>query len=344
MTAPLTVYKASAGSGKTFRLAVEYIKHLIRDPQAYRQILAVTFTNKATEEMKMRILSQLYGIWKGLPGSEACRDTVCRELDASPQWVAERAGTALTLLLHHYSHFHIETIDSFFQTVLRNLARELDLPPNLTVGLNDRQVMETAVDRLIEQLDPESDVLRWIMDFVNENIRDDKSWDIIQQVKDFGQTLFKDFYKRESDRLNECLARQGFFNSYVRTLKAVQAEARKTMTDLADEFFQTISQAGLDIADFSNGNSGPCSIFIKIRRGEMGGNIVGKRVADACLDSAKWAARKHPRREEIIRLAESSLMPLINRTVRQQPVQWRAFQSATLSLRHLHQLRHVENA
>ena len=65
----LTVYRASAGSGKTFRLAVEYIKLLVQNPQAYRHTLAVTFTNKATEEMKMRILSQLYGIWQGLPDS-----------------------------------------------------------------------------------------------------------------------------------------------------------------------------------------------------------------------------------------------------------------------------------
>ena len=69
MVKPLTVYKASAGSGKTFTLAVEYIKLLVKNPLSYRNILAVTFTNKATEEMKMRILSQLYGIWKQLPDS-----------------------------------------------------------------------------------------------------------------------------------------------------------------------------------------------------------------------------------------------------------------------------------
>ena len=70
MVKPLTVYKASAGSGKTFALAVQYIKLVVQNPQAYRNILAVTFTNKATEEMKTRILSQLYGIWKQLPDSD----------------------------------------------------------------------------------------------------------------------------------------------------------------------------------------------------------------------------------------------------------------------------------
>lgn len=67
----LTIYKASAGSGKTFTLSIEYIKLLINDPTSYRSTLAVTFTNKATEEMKIRILSQLYGIWKLLPDSKA---------------------------------------------------------------------------------------------------------------------------------------------------------------------------------------------------------------------------------------------------------------------------------
>ena len=70
MVKPLTVYKASAGSGKTFTLAAEYISLLVENPMNYRTILAVTFTNKATEEMKMRILSQLYGIWKQLSDSD----------------------------------------------------------------------------------------------------------------------------------------------------------------------------------------------------------------------------------------------------------------------------------
>ena len=128
---PLTVYKASAGSGKTFTLACEYIKLLIDNPYSFRSILAVTFTNKATEEMKLRILSQLYGIWKGLPESRDYLDIITRALGISQQQAAEKAGVALRHLIHHYNYFRVETIDSFFQSVLRNLARELDLTANL---------------------------------------------------------------------------------------------------------------------------------------------------------------------------------------------------------------------
>ena len=145
----LTVYKASAGSGKTFRLAVEYIKKLIISPVSYEGILAVTFTNKATEEMKMRILSQLYGLAYSLPDSNPYLNVMLPELQKENEetpfadtavdaaFVRRRAAIALRNLLHNYHQFRVETIDKFFQSVLRNLARELDLTPNLRVEIRD---------------------------------------------------------------------------------------------------------------------------------------------------------------------------------------------------------------
>ena len=124
---PLTVYKASAGSGKTFTLATEYIRLLVENPQSYRNILAVTFTNKATEEMKMRILSQLYGIWKQIPESNNYLKNIQEKTGLAPNVISERAGLALNNLTHNYNYFRVETIDTFFQSVLRNMARELDL-------------------------------------------------------------------------------------------------------------------------------------------------------------------------------------------------------------------------
>lgn len=96
----LLVYKASAGSGKTFTLAVEYIKLLILNPRAYRQILAVTFTNKATAEMKERILSQLYGIQIGDKDSQAYLDRIKKETGRTEQEIREAAGVALGYMLH----------------------------------------------------------------------------------------------------------------------------------------------------------------------------------------------------------------------------------------------------
>ena len=137
----LLVYKASAGSGKTFTLAVEYIKLLMANPRAYRQILAVTFTNKATAEMKERILSQLYGLSVDDKESQAYLNRIVEDTGMEPAAVRQAAGVALGYLLHDYSQFRVETIDSIFQSVMRNLARELELSPNLNIELNIKKVL-----------------------------------------------------------------------------------------------------------------------------------------------------------------------------------------------------------
>ena len=170
MKSNLTVYKASAGSGKTFTLAVQYIKTLMGEesPHAYSHILAVTFTNKATAEMKDRILQQLYGIWKGLPSSDDYLAVLQKELRdegivLDEKEARRRAGTALCHILHDYNRFRVETIDSFFQSVLKNLAHELSLTANLKVDLNDKEVLHAAVDRLMERLHLTPVVLNWIL-------------------------------------------------------------------------------------------------------------------------------------------------------------------------------------
>lgn len=146
----LLVYKASAGSGKTFTLAVHYIRQLIEDPYAYRRILAVTFTNKATAEMKERILEQLYGIATADEGSDGYLKEIQKTSAKSVGEIREAAREALRHMIHDYSRFRIETIDSFFQSVMRNLARELELGANLSIELNNTEVLSDAVDAMIE--------------------------------------------------------------------------------------------------------------------------------------------------------------------------------------------------
>ena len=127
---PLVVYKASAGSGKTFTLAVQYIKLLVmaEEPGEYARVLAVTFTNKATTEMKDRILSQLYGIGHGLCSSKVYFNALkvaLKESSAPPlsdDEIRRRCREALHQILHDYSRFRVQTIDAFFQMVLRGLA------------------------------------------------------------------------------------------------------------------------------------------------------------------------------------------------------------------------------
>ena len=339
MVKPLTVYKASAGSGKTFTLATEYIRLIVENPTSYRNILAVTFTNKATEEMKMRILSQLYGIWKALPESDNYLKAIQEKTGYEPKLIRERAGQGLANLLHNYNYFRVETIDTFFQSVLRNMARELDLTTNLRIGLNDVQVEELAVDQLIADLSTTDVILQWIMKYIMESISDDKSWNVISQIKRFGRTIFKDEYKEVSQELKQKMEEKGFFEQYTSNLREIKKAAEERMIQIGESFFETLEGEGLSIDDLANKNRGIASFFMKLQKGVFDPSIENATVANCLENPEKWCAKTHPQHDFIVSLANGTLRDILRFAVKERPRQWKLFKSADLTLRHLNQLR-----
>ena len=339
MVKPLTVYKASAGSGKTFTLATEYIRLIVENPTSYRNILAVTFTNKATEEMKMRILSQLYGIWKALPESDNYLKAIQEKTGYEPKLIRERAGQGLANLLHNYNYFRVETIDTFFQSVLRNMARELDLTTNLRIGLNDVQVEELAVDQLIADLSTTDVILQWIMKYIMESISDDKSWNVISQIKRFGRTIFKDEYKEVSQELKQKMEEKGFFEQYTSNLREIKKAAEERMIQIGESFFETLEGEGLSIDDLANKNRGIASFFMKLQKGVFDPSIENATVANCLENPEKWCAKTHPQHDFIVSLANGTLRDILRFAVEERPRQWKLFKSADLTLRHLNQLR-----
>ena len=339
MVKPLTVYKASAGSGKTFTLATEYIRLLVENPTSYRSILAVTFTNKATEEMKMRILSQLYGIWKALPESDSYLKVIEEKTGYPTQTIRERAGQGLYNLLHNYNYFRVETIDTFFQSVLRNMARELDLTTNLKIGLNDQQVEELAVDQLIADLSATDVLLQWILKYIMESISDEKSWNVISKIKRFGCTIFKDEYKNVSQALEQKMEEQGFFERYTTQLREIKKAAEERMKEIGESFFDTLEGEGLSIDDLSNKSRGIAGFFLKLQKGVFDPTIENASVANCLGNPGKWCANGHPQRDFIVSLAESVLGNILRFAVEERSRQWYLYKSADLTLRHLNQLR-----
>ena len=324
-------------------MATEYIKMLVANPQCYRQILAVTFTNKATEEMKMRVLSQLYGIWRQLPSSSGYAQKVQQELQVSPDYVARQAGIALKLLLHNYSYFRVETIDSFFQSVLRNLARELDLTANLRIGLNDWQVEELAVDQLIDNLKTTDVMLQWLLKYIMDSIGDDRSWNVIGPIKKFGKTIFRDYYKLHSQELYQVMMQPHFFDHYTKSIRQIRTAACERMKNIAETFFSELTGAGFTIDDLSYGKSGVAGFFLKLRNGIFDESILGKRVTDCVEQPEKWYKKTHPRRAELDSMARGVLGDMLHQGIAEQPRQWKLYKSADLTLRHLDQLRLLES-
>ena len=339
MVKPLTVYKASAGSGKTFTLATEYIRLLVENPTSYRNILAVTFTNKATEEMKMRILSQLYGIWKQLPESADYMKVIQEKTGFGEDLISDRAGIALQNLLHNYNYFRVETIDTFFQSVLRNLARELELTTNLRIGLNDHQIEDIAVDQLIADLSTTDIVLQWIIRYIMESISDDRSWNVISKIKKFGCTIFQDRYKEVSDELSKKMQEPGFFERYTTQLRELREAALEHMKQIGESFFDELEAEQLTIDDLSGKSRGIASFFNKLRRGEFDASIENATVANHLESYEKWCTKTHPKRDYIYTLAQGSLGNILRYAVDERPRQWKLYKSADLTLRHLNQLR-----
>lgn len=339
----LLVYKASAGSGKTFTLAVEYIKHLILNPRAYRQILAVTFTNKATAEMKERILQQLYGIWVNDPASEPYLNRIREDLqrkNLSDPDIRRAAGTALQYMLHDYSRFRVETIDSFFQSVMRNLARELDLSPNLNIELNNAEVLSDAVDSLIEKLTPSSPVLAWLLDYINERIADDKRWNVSNEIKRFGWNIFDEGYIERGEGLRQQLKHPDTIKLYRSLLREMETEALEQMKGFYDQFIGELEAHALTAEDLKGGARGIGSYFRKLRDGRLSDKDVLNATLKNSLDDAKnWATKTSTRKNDIIHLAETSLLPLLQDAETFRPRNNKQVNSCRLSLQHLNKLQ-----
>ncbi len=339
----LLVYKASAGSGKTFTLAVEYIKLLIINPRAYRQILAVTFTNKATAEMKERILTQLYGIWKEDPTSDAYLKRIKEDLNPSSppdKELRQRAGMALQYMLHDYSRFRVETIDSFFQSVMRNLARELELSPNLNIELNNADVLSDAVDSMIEKLTPSSPVLAWLLDYINERIADDKRWNVSSEVKSFGRNIFDESYIERGEGLRLKLRSPETIKLYRDVLREMETDALEQMKGFYDQFEGELDGHALVPEDLKGGARSIGSYFRKLRDGRLTDkDVLNATLQNSLADAKNWATKTSSRKDEIIRLAETSLIPLLQDAERLRPQKSRTINSCRLSLQHLNKLQ-----
>lgn len=339
----LLVYKASAGSGKTFTLAVQYIKQLISDTHAYKHILAVTFTNKATAEMKRRILEQLYGLAYGLSSSDSYLQELLKLTSKDEAEIRRAAHEALKNIIHDYSRFRIETIDSFFQSVMRNLARELELGANMSIELNNTEVLSDAVDTMLEKLDRRSPVLYWLLEYIEERIADDKRWNVSNEIKGFGRNIFNEEYAEKGIELRKKLVDPAFIPTYRKQLQDIRTEALEEMKGFSEQFNGLLEINGLTPADLKNGSRGIGSYFNKIANGVLGNDIRNATV-EKCLESEdNWTTKTSVYRDTIRSLAANELIPLLNTSEEFRPKNNILVNSCDLSLRYLNNLRLLAN-
>lgn len=234
----LKIYNASAGSGKTHQLTEDYIgllfsHHSLHSP--HRRILAVTFTNKATAEMKSRILSELHNLSEGKKSD--FRSGLMNEFGMSETEVNEQARKILVNILHDYSSFSISTIDRFFQQIIRSFAREIGVHGDYELQLDTDDMLQQAVDNLFLNLSEKENkkLLEWLNSYMMQQIDDSKSWNIKKQIAGLGGEIFKESFQQQSDVLYKKLHEESFLRNYQSRLKERKQKFVDEVNRLSDE-------------------------------------------------------------------------------------------------------------
>lgn len=278
MQKKFNIYRSSAGSGKTFTLTKEYLKLVLATPaylsfkaDYFKHILAVTFTEDAANEMKDRIIKGLYKIANLVDNEEdSLFSAILAELQEEyPEKhltrtiLRERAEKIFAKLLHNYSDFMVSTIDSFNNRIIQSFTRDMDLPYNYIIELEQDEILEQATKLLLEEAGEKGNqnLTKVLVDFALKQVDEEKSWDIEKLLQDFGKNIFQEAKKPLIAQLEE-LTKTDFIQ--IRNdLSEYKNTVEKELKNLAEQGITAIQNTGFEEKDFYYGKTGIYGFFQK---------------------------------------------------------------------------------
>ena len=287
-----TVYKSSAGSGKTFTLVKEYLRLILPEPEHFRHILALTFTNKAANEMKDRVLGSL----RELAGEAEDRSfstrnnllpVLIRETKLSEPEIQNKAGEALKLILHDYSDFAIGTIDSFSHRIIRTFAHDFGLPVNFNVEVDSDELLTTAVDLLIDQVGTDSGLTNLLVNFIENRMDDEQDWNIERILLNFARILLDEEGQEQLRKLKDLTLDD--FSKIASILKLQTTDFEKKIGELAQNASTLIKSSFLPATAFYQGRSGISRYFEKLSSGFLA-TIEPNSYVRKTIEEDKWTS------------------------------------------------------
>jgi ATP-dependent exoDNAse (exonuclease V) beta subunit len=250
-----SIYDASAGSGKTYTLVKEYLKIILlsKKPDAYRNILAITFTNKAVHEMKSRVVESLSEFAKEKPSDKALQlmQDIQTETGLSLATITEKAKSIIKNLIHNYASFDISTIDKFTHKVIRAFAHDLNLPITFEVSLDTENLLTEAVDAIIAEAGNDEVLTNLLVDFTMEKTDDDKSWDISREIMETGKLILNENNREEITHFQNKTITE--FIEIKNKLTELCAQLETETIELASEALLLLENNGVDLDSFSYG-------------------------------------------------------------------------------------------
>ena len=291
-TKNFSVFKSSAGSGKTYTLVREYIALSLQSPDYFRHILAITFTNKAANEMKQRIMLGLVQISdpEAYAGSAAVKfmlPYLSKTTGLAESAVARRASEVLSRILHNYDDFSVRTIDSFVSRIIRTFAYDLHLPVDFEIEMDTELLLDQAVEQLISKVGTDQDLTNLLVDFTETKLEDEKSWHVEGDIKEAAKFLFSEGSQRFIRQLHEIpVVRFHEIAAEIRKLRKAFSESLKAK---ASEAMTLITGQGIALESFAQGKNGIGGYFKKLASG-----IISEASATIHnnVSEGKWTAVK----------------------------------------------------
>lgn len=265
----LLLIKASAGSGKTHRLTGEYLRLLFDAENNYRHILAVTFTNKATDEMKSRIVKELFSLSNG-DKSEYL--SMLYEKTLLPEkTIREKARQILENILHDYSAFSVSTIDRFFQQTMRAFTREMGLSGGYKLEIDQSATLSQIIDLMILELNnaDSKKLTEWILSYMKSRIEQGRTWNIRELIGNLANELFNEEYKLFSKNDKEKIHDKTNLENYRLKLEKIVSQWENQLIAVGKQALSLMDRFNLDFGDFKGGRNSGLMIFVKLANGEV---------------------------------------------------------------------------
>jgi len=282
-----TVYKSSAGSGKTYTLVRIYLSLILKQPEKYRHILAITFTNKAANEMKERVLDQLRTITSWLPGVPVLESAMMHQLSVDLKMdtsdLIKNAKRAQELILHEYGNFSLGTIDSFMHRVVRTFAHDLQLPVNFEVELETDLLLTKAIDLLLDAAGSNDELTRLLMGFIEQKAEEEKSWQIEKDLFVIARSLFNENDIAYINSLQD-LTKHDFLVIIDKILK-FRSDFATEVKDVAQQAALLIKHNDIPESAFFQGSKGLPGYFSHLAKGEIDKLIPGNYPAKAIQET-----------------------------------------------------------
>ncbi|MDR0295483.1 MAG: UvrD-helicase domain-containing protein [Prevotellaceae bacterium] len=276
----MDIYNASAGSGKTYTLTRKYLQWLLAEqqqqPQQFRHLLAVTFTNKAAEEMKSRILKALNELV--LNKNSGLAKELTKELSISPKELRKRATRLQTAILHDYSHFAVATIDKFFQKIIRAFMHEAGLLPGFSVELDNERLIDESIERLLQQAIDDAQLKKWISKRIEGRIEEGRNWDIRQELREIGKQIFKENFQQLVKNFGQYLKDKSFLSDYVKELKIIIKNFEEQLCNCSQEALLLLQKHELSPDDFKGKSRSFVNYFHNIQKGKYEPGAASKAV------------------------------------------------------------------